>query len=184
MIRSDRKAKSMTRSLSQKYRYPYSTHSALLQIVFHLWLLFLQYNIGSQEGGGLFFEESLFQIGQGRMYVYWISHSTYLFKKHLRNRHFPQWPTLAIYTYYPCLILQLHMIWKFIRNDKTVLRSHIRVALYGIMIRISCAHVPLVLRHPYVTTYSSFDPCHSTSNIKKKQVLRFDSRISLAIGSY
>ena len=63
---------------------------------------------------------------------------------------FPQWPTLAIYTYYPCLILQLHMIWKFIRNDKTVLRSHIRVALFGIMIRISCAHVPLVLRHPYV----------------------------------
>ena len=131
VVRSDRKAKSMTRIMSQKYRYPYSTHSALLQLVFHLCILFLQYNIGSQEDGGLFFEESLMQIGQGFM-------------------KFPQWPTLAIYTYYPCLILQLHMIWKFIRNDKTVLRSHIRVALYGIMIRISCAHVPLVLRHPYV----------------------------------
>ena len=130
VVRSGRSAKTMTRSLSAKYRYPYSTYSALLQIVFHLWLLFLQYNIGSQEGGGLFFEESLFQIGQGRM-------------------SFPQWPTLAIYTFYPCLVLQLYTIWKFIRNEKTELRSHIRVALYGIMIRILCAHLPLVLRHPY-----------------------------------
>lgn len=63
--RSERSAKSLSSITNQKYRYPYSTASALLQILFHLWLLFLQYCVGHQNGGGLFFEESLFQIGQG-----------------------------------------------------------------------------------------------------------------------
>jgi hypothetical protein len=129
-VRSERSAKNMTGTLSQKYRYPYSTASALLQIVFHLWLLFLQYCIGHQEGGGLFSSESIFQLGQGRM-------------------KYPQWPTLAVYLFYPALMLQLYMLSKFRRNDRTALRPHIAVATLGMIIRVVFGHLPLVLRQPY-----------------------------------